>query len=478
MTTESKASSGSDWLEACGLCHILRTLGLAVHPAKLGIALGAILVTLLFGALLDFGWSFRGGVDDSAIARFVEARYVGETPEEMPGDSGIFAVWQKHERRCVHGLLTSCIPGIATVIGTPVGTSFMTRARPHAMQHLAGMADGVWWMAKSHPLYFVLFTLGTLLIWSYAGGAICRCAAIQFAHGERLTIKQSLGYARSKLFGGFFLAPCIPLALIAVGAILLVLNGLVLRIPVVGDLVGGIAFGFAILDGFVIAIVLLGLVVGGSLFWPAVAVEGSDAFDAFSRGLSYVFSKPWKTVLYAVLAFVLAGICWVFLNLFTFFALSVARVGVAFGTSPFGAFSRGPEGEHVTKLELLWPVADPTSLYAWPDWSQLAWYECFSAFVITLFVLVVIGLVWSFLASFYFSSSTVIYCLLRRDVDQADLEDVYVEEAEDEFRLGGGAAEPAKESAPTKEVSIPVAGDPPPADVASTSEDKTPDADE
>jgi hypothetical protein len=166
-----------------------------------------------------------------------------------------------------------------------------------------------------------------------------------------------------------------------------------------------------------------------------VAVEGADAFDAFSRALSYVYSKPWKTVLYAVIACVFGGLCWVLANVFTFFALALTRTLVAFGTSPFGAFSRGIDGESTSKLDLIWPMAGTDGIYVWPDWSLLTWYEHISAALIAVFILVVVGMLWSFLASFYLSGSTIIYFLLRHDVDHTDLEDLYCDENEDEFRI-------------------------------------------
>jgi hypothetical protein len=294
------------------------------------------------------------------------------------------------------------------------------------------MVYGVCWLGRYHTVYFIIFSLGALLIWSCAGGAICRTAAVHFARDEKLTMMQSLRYAWGKLFGGFFLAPCIPLVFILITALLLVLGGLVLRIPILGDLIAGLAFGLAIFGGFVISILLLGLLVGGSLFFPAVAVEGSDAFDAFSRGLSYPLSKPLKAILYAVIALVFASVCWVFVNLFTFVMLTITRALVGFGTSPFGWLNRGEEGETLSKLDLLWPLTGPNAMYSWPDWGRLGWYEYISAVFIGVYVLMVIGLMWSFLASFYFSGSTVIYYLLRRDVDGTDLDSVYIEEEEED----------------------------------------------
>ena len=105
----------------------------------------------------------------------------------------------------------------------------------------------------------------------------------------------------------------------------------------------------------------------GATGWP-------DAYDAFSRGLSYPFTKPWKTILYAVIATVYASICWLFVNLFTFLALTRARGIVAWGTSPFGWWRRGTGDAAVAKLELLWPLGGANALYRWPDTTDIAWH--------------------------------------------------------------------------------------------------------
>ncbi len=44
----------------------------------------------------------------------------------------------------------------------------------------------------------------------------------------------------------------------------------------------------------------------------------------------------------------------------------------------------------------------------------------------------VIGLIGAFAISFYFSSNTIIYYLMRREVDATELDDVYVEETDDD----------------------------------------------
>jgi len=201
---------------------------------------------------------------------------------------------------------------------------------------------------------------------------------------------------------------------------------MLLRVPILGDVLMGPLFALALLGGFVAAVLIVGLMIGGGLFWPTVAAEGSDAFDSFSRSLSYPLSRPWKAVLYAIIATLLTAVSWVCVNLFTFLALSITRAMVGFGTSPFGWWNRGTAESPIRKLDLLWPQGGLSALYAWPNWSSLSWYEYFSASWIAIYVMLVIGLMWAFLATFYFCSSTVLYFLLRRDVDATDLEEVFI----------------------------------------------------
>lgn len=435
MSTTSEANRNEGWLESSGVLHLFRAPVMAVQPAKLGIALMAIVVTFFFGVTLDFCWSVGGGVSEDTIARYIESRATNQPFVPSEGDHGIFQVWREHERRCVLGLLGSSVPGSSVAAGTTIGTYMESHSTANPLQNLAGLAYGIWWMFDYHPLFFLVFSLGCLAIWSYAGGAICRLAAVQFARDENLTAMTALQYARRQWFGGFFLAPCIPLLIILGITVLLVIFGGVLRFWVLGDILAGLMFWLALLGGFVITLMMVGLFIGGNLFWPSIAVQGSDAFDALSVGLSYPFNKSWKWILYTCLSIVYAGICWVFVNLFTYLMFTVTRSIVAFGTSPFGWWTRGTQENPKSKLEMLWPLGGPNNLYAPPNWSELIWYEYFSACMIGFFVLLVIALMWSFLVSFYFSSSTIMFYLLRRDVDGVDLSEVYLGEEEEDDRF-------------------------------------------
>lgn len=434
MASSSNKTSRHGWVEAGGLSYLIRTLGMAVHPSKLSLALAGILLTVALGWLLDMAW-IGGGVEESTVERFVIAKQMGESFEETTGEMGLFQAWRNYERRCLLAFLGAAIPPRASL--------------SVAWENLCNMFRGVWWLASAHSFYFILFAAGSLLIWSYFGGAICRIAAVQFAHDEKPSAREALAFARGKFFGGFYLAPCIPLAFIVITMVCLALGGMLLRVPILGDILGGLGFIIALVGGFVITLIMIGMIVGGSLFWPAVAAEGSDAFDAFSRGLAYPLSKPFKAMLYAAISVVYASFCWLFINVFVSLTLTMTRTIVGFGTSPFGWWSRGEEGASVSKLELLWPAIGPSTMVGWPDWSQLAWYECFSAFMIGIEVLLVVCLMWAFLTSFYFSGSTIIYFLLRNDVDGIDLDELYTEEyTQSEFLMDAQASATSAASEP------------------------------
>lgn len=459
MTHAATERQSSEWIEHSGLLHIFRTLGLTVHPAKIGLAFVAIVLTFLLGTLLDGLWSIRGGVDQDAVRRFIHSVETKQPYETMSGDFGIFEVLRAHMQDSIFGLMGSTVPAGSVAAGTPVGLYLETHRQYRPLRNLASLGLGFWWLCREHFIYFVFFSLGALLIWAMCGGAICRIAAVQFARDEKLTMMQALQFSRQHLWDGYVLAPFIPTAFAAVAALLLVLFGMILRIPLLGDLVAGVLFFLALLGGFAIALLIIGLLGGGSLLWPAIAAEGQDAYDAFARSINYSFSKPWKTILYAIIATVFTSLCWVFVNLFVFFALVITRDVVGFGTSPFGWWSRGLAEQPVSKLELIWPLTSPSSLYASPVWSRLAWNEYIAAFFVGLYVMLVVALMFSFLASFYYCASTVLYFLLRRDVDKTDMGDVHMDDAGGDFEAIG-AKVPTSSGTPaiSGDVSLPVIG--------------------
>ncbi|HEX4589929.1 MAG TPA: hypothetical protein VH120_08380, partial [Gemmataceae bacterium] len=66
---------------------------------------------------------------------------------------------------------------------------------------------------------------------------------------------------------------------------------------------------------------------------------------------------------------------------------------------------------------------------------DLKWWSQISAFIVSLWVTVIFLLMLGFAYSYYFSAFSMVYLLMRRKVDDTELDEVYLEEDEPEEPL-------------------------------------------
>ncbi len=317
---------------------------------------------------------------------------------------------------------------------------------------------GLQWMVMEHLGFAVLFWVPALVIWGLAGGAICRMAALNIARDEQLSPGAALRFAQRKVLS-LATAPLFPVGFVLGIGVLLLLGGVVTAVPAVGGIVGGLGMGLALAAGLLMAATVIGGVSGWPLMWPTIAVEGSDAFDAFSRGYSYVFSRPWRAAFYAAVLTVYGAICYLFVRLFVLVGLKGARLFVGAGLA--GTDRPGTGDAHATKIDTLWPA--PTWDQLLPDRMPLGAQvgDTVGAFLVGLWLAVVVGALCAFAASYFLSGSTIAYCLLRREVDAMDFEEVYLDpqEQEDEaFEPPVAQAQPGAPAAPAAGSGGPVPG--------------------
>jgi hypothetical protein len=461
MSNGAEFEHSSNWLASCSFVRVFRTFRLAVHPTKLGLALMALMLTWAWGSILDAIWvSADRGVPANALQMHLAGARDTGAADSSAGQEGVFEVWKSHSAWCLESALCSVRHGTIWGLPTSAGLGFADLGGSNAVAPVGLIPcvvllfQGAWWFMSQHALFALLFFIVALAIWALFGGAICRIAAVQFARDEKIGFIDALKFAKDRFWAGLFLAPILPVLMLLVIAVLLALGGVFLRIPYLGDVVGSLVFLLAILGGFGAALVVIGTIAGGSLFWPTVAVEGSESLDAVSRSFNYVGATPWRTLFYALVATVYGSLCFLFVRVTASLTLIVTHACVGFGTSPFGWWKVG-DGQ-MSKLDLLWQAPSLDQLRTSVEFP--GGVESFAAGVIGIWILLLAALVWSFLASFYLSGSTVIYFLLRRDNDAMDLEDVYIESyQEGEFAPSGRP--PAPEPGPAAEAGSPTTAD-------------------
>ena len=269
------------------------------------------------------------------------------------------------------------------------------------------------------PLAWFLSALKAVwaaVVWGIFGGAIGRVAVVQAAVGRKVGLGTAVRFALRKS-GPLIGAPLTPMLAVAVLAAACVLFGLLYRLPspVGGFLVTVLGF-VPLLLGLLMAIILVGLAIGWPLMHATVAAEGEDAADALSRSYSYVNQRLARYAIHAVVGLddrlrrPDRGRC------------GFARI--VLGLADWGVGLAAP---------------DLDRLDDWAANGRIFWSR-----VVGLLVLA-----WVY--SYFWSAASIIYLILRRDVDGTAWHDIYLpEHAADTFAGEAPRRRPSslKESAP------------------------------
>ena len=219
--------------------------------------------------------------------------------------------------------------------------------------------------------------------------------------------------------------------------ILSVLYGLIHLIPVVGDIADSVAWPFLMLLGFGQAILLIGMV-GYPLMYATISAEGSDTFDALSRSYNYVLQSPWNYIWYSIVAIVYGAVLVFFVGFVGSMVVYLTKwsVGLTPGTEYFASrrvenlFIYAPTSFGWRDLLIgVEPGMDPDARVASLA-SSFYWWNYLSAAFVSFWVTLIFLLVIGFAYSYYFTAFTKIYFLMRRKVDDVDLDEVYLEEDE------------------------------------------------
>ncbi|MHC4986503.1 MAG: hypothetical protein ACYTFO_10160, partial [Planctomycetota bacterium] len=370
----------------------------------------------------------------------------------------IFDAFTDFQGACVRNALHSVVRGNITgglqallFADTPQPTPLALAADPNDpgcgfLYYLAMSVYGVVWLFATHWVYAAIYTAFALAVWALFGGAIFRIAALHAAREEKASIGQALRFSASK-FLSFFMAPLIPIGAIVFFGLLMLSGGLLANLWGVGAIIVGALFFLAVLGGLAIAFLTFGLIGGGGLMYPTIAVEGSDSFDAISRSYSYIFNRPWRSGLYSLLALFHGTVCYLIVRLFGFVALRATHLAVKSGIWTGGQTL--PDASD--KLDVMWTAPTFDLLHAPMQTAAMTPSETIGAYLITFWVYLVVGVVAAFLVSYFISGSTVIYYLLRRHVDATDLDDVFVEEAEEDELAEPEVEAPAAEETESAE---------------------------
>lgn len=232
-----------------------------------------------------------------------------------------------------------------------------------------------------------LWFVSMLLVWSFFGGMICRTVALRLTADESESLGELWTFMKTR---GTGFASSIVIVTLGILCCLMPIwfIGLMFKVPVLDYLVA-LFFPVVLLFGLFAMILLIGLWFGWPLLFSAVATEGTDGFDSVSRMFSYLYQRPLHYLLYWIVAGLLGFLGYVLLSIFF--------KGTVFLATQIGGFP-----------ERLDDAVGSIPLNLIQTWSNLS-----------LLILLAYAFSW------FLTSGTAIYLLLRRSVDATPFDEVH-----------------------------------------------------
>jgi hypothetical protein len=330
--------------------------------------------------------------------------------------------------------------------------------------YLFDPAGGFW-----NRVFLFLVILWELAVWALFGGAITRIASVQVARSnERVGLMESLKFVWAR-YRSYFCAPLFPLLFLIGIAFLLLIFGLVEAWGYfIGDILS-VLWPLVFLAGLIMAVVLVGLV-GFPLMYSTISAEGSDSFDAISRSYSYVYQAPWHYIWYSVVALIYGAAVVFFIGFMGSLLVYLSKWGATlppttqsrepsylfmWAPTSYGwrdmMLYKSPHAEQVPEVNNSGNIVYVTQLKTTDNYTPEG-TNYFATFVVTVCLYVLFLLVVGFAYSYFWTASTIIYLLMRRKVDDTELDEIHLEEEPEQAwtppPTTPAAPEPAKQPPP------------------------------
>ena len=269
-------------------------------------------------------------------------------------------------------------------------------------------------------LYFLVGCVWSLLVWSFVGLAITRVCLLRLTRHEFCGMDEAFKFA---LGNWMTAAGAIGIPLLAVAG--LCIPGFVFGLLMGFDwgvLVSGI-FWFVVLGiGTAMGLLLLGLMFGWPLMVSSVACESQNSFDAMTRSYAYTFQRPLNYVFYMLIAVLFGGFCWLIVA-----SLTNGIVDLSFWSTSWGANLGSPDRIDTIQVNAL----SATGAGGESESNLLT----SGGSIIGLWVALFKTLAAAFIYGLFWCMASSIYLLLRLDVDETEMDEVFVADEKRTYKL-------------------------------------------
>ena len=298
-----------DWQNVCPVVLLPRAYRYALGVRVIVLAFVGLMLTSSFAYFFLPTLVNRAHVDPPPVAAF---------PDEMTTK-----VSSEEPLEFVAVTTDRIMPSYAEVLGTGtpahwymnVMTFSKRQPRPESVALVPSDISHPWAQFSasccevfSHRHNSLLKSLGwfaiVLVIWGLIGGMITRIVALRFAQDRRESFSHLLAFAQKKWLSyiGAMILPVLGIfcALVPVWLLGMIWQavGEPMNLGVIYSIGGFIHLILTFPFALVAVLIMIGFIFGWPLMFAAISAEGSDAFDAVSRGFSYVYQRPVQFVFY------------------------------------------------------------------------------------------------------------------------------------------------------------------------------------
>ncbi|MFO7959133.1 MAG: hypothetical protein R6X33_18765 [Candidatus Brocadiia bacterium] len=302
---------------------------------------------------------------------------------------------------------------------------------------LARLLNPLYRANLGHFIVSVLVYIALFWAVSGSGGVISRLTALEYARDDFPTLADARQVVRSKRLD-YFLSFLWPALFVLVPIIFMLLIGLFGSIPVLGRIALVPLYVVAGLLGVVAWMFAIGWGLSFGLMMPAVSVGGKDAFDGWSTSYAYVLWQFGRfvcyTLIFGVIGVVSVAAAFWLVELLIYFMVQGIKLGF---------LARTPWLQYEFGGQIVGPAGGLASVVG---------------FILMVLTLALRILPLAYLVSYFFTGETIVFFLLRKHVDNIDIEEIYEEMEEEESVLEEEpepevepAVEPAAEQAEPEE---------------------------
>ena len=259
-------------------------------------------------------------------------------------------------------------------------------------------------------LYFFVGCIWSLFVWSFVGLGITRVCLLRLTRNEQSGLDDAFEFALDKWMttAGAIGVPLLAVAALCVPTFLL---GLLLGFDI-GTVLIGILWFVVLAISCAMGVLLLGLMFGWPLMVASVGCEGQNSFDAMTRAYAYTFQRPINYVFYMVVAILFGGFCWMIVS-----TLTNGIVDLSFWSTSWGANIVSADRIEEIRGNVL--VTDTAE--AKPSSSLEAGRS-----IIGLWCALFRTVAAAFLYSLFWCMASAIYLLLRKDVDETEMDEIHI----------------------------------------------------